>query len=280
MAARARLQGQPGRRAAPRHRLRAGGLPRAGRSAASGSTTRSTASWSRSTTTSVQQALGVVGREPRWAIAFKFAPTTAVTKLREIEVNVGRTGNMMPFAMLEPVQVGGVTVSKATLHNEEDIARKDIREGDEVVIMRAGDVIPQVVSPITQRRTGKEKHYRPPKKCPACGTTTVKPEGEVWTRCPNRCDCPGQILQALKHFSSKRRDGHRGLRREARLPLLRRGARALAARHLPPDRRAAGAARGLPAQVGREPGRTRSSARSGSRSTACCTRSASRASAA
>jgi DNA ligase (NAD+) len=101
------------------------------------------------------------------------------------------------------VHVGGVTVEKATLHNEEDLARKDIREGDEVVVMRAGEVIPQVVSPITQRRTGKEKRYRPPRKCPACGTPTVKPEGEVWTRCPNRYDCPGQILQALKHFTSK-----------------------------------------------------------------------------
>jgi DNA ligase (NAD+) len=151
----------------------------------------------------VQQLLGVVGREPRWSIAFKFAPTTAVTKLLKIGVNVGRTGNMVPFAILEPVQVGGVTVSKATLHNEEDISRKDIREGDEVVVMRAGDVIPQVVSPVTQRRTGKERRYRPPARCPACGTKTVKPDGEVWTRCPNRSDCPGQVLQALKHFTSK-----------------------------------------------------------------------------
>jgi DNA ligase (NAD+) len=147
-----------------------------------------------------QSVLGVVGREPRFAIAFKFAPTTAVTKLVEIGVNVGRTGNMIPFAILEPVQVGGVTVGKATLHNEEDIARKDIREGDQVVVMRAGDVIPQVVSPVTQRRDGSERAYVPPAKCPMCGTKTVKPEGEVWTRCPNRNDCPGQIVQALKHF--------------------------------------------------------------------------------
>ena len=151
----------------------------------------------------VQQALGVVGREPRWAIAFKFAPTTAVTRLEKIEVNVGRTGNIVPWARLEPVQISGVTVGKATLHNEEDIARKDIREGDQVVVMRAGDVIPQVVSPVTQRRTGKEKRFRPPKKCPECGTPTVKPEGEVWTRCPNRLDCPGQIVQAFKHFVSR-----------------------------------------------------------------------------
>jgi DNA ligase (NAD+) len=109
----------------------------------------------------------------------------------------------VPWARLEPVQIAGVTVGKATLHNEEDIARKDIREGDQVVVMRAGDVIPQVVSPVTQRRTGKEKPYKPPKKCPECGTPTVKPEGEVWTRCPNRNDCPGQIVQALKHFISR-----------------------------------------------------------------------------
>jgi DNA ligase (NAD+) len=151
----------------------------------------------------IQQALGVVGREPRWSIAYKFAPTTAVTKLKKINVNVGRTGNMIPWALLEPVQVSGVTVERATLHNEEDVARKDIREGDEVVVMRAGDVIPQVVSPVTQRRKGRERKYRPPRKCPACGTPTVKPEGEVWTRCPNRSDCPGQALQSLKHFTSK-----------------------------------------------------------------------------
>jgi DNA ligase (NAD+) len=150
-----------------------------------------------------QRELGIVGREPRWAIAFKFSPTTAVTKLHRIGVNVGRTGHLVPFAVLEPVEVGGVTVSKATLHNEEDLARKDIREGDEVVIMRAGDVIPQVVSPVTQRRTGKERAWVPPAKCPDCGTPTVKPEGEVWTRCPNRKDCPGQIVQALKHFVSR-----------------------------------------------------------------------------
>jgi DNA ligase (NAD+) len=151
----------------------------------------------------IQRRLGVVGREPRWAIAFKFSPTTAVTKLEQIAVNVGRTGNLIPFAVLSPVVVGGVTVGRATLHNEEDVQRKDLRAGDEVVVMRAGDVIPQVVSPVTQRRDGSERPYVPPERCPACGTPTVKPEGEVWTRCPNRSDCPGQILQALKHFVSR-----------------------------------------------------------------------------
>jgi DNA ligase (NAD+) len=148
--------------------------------------------------------LGVVGREPRWAIAWKFAPTTATTKLLEVVWNVGRTGHLVPFAMLEPVHVGGVTVSTATLHNEEDLARKDVRVGDEVVVMRAGDVIPQVVAPLVQRRENKSaRKPKPPKKCPACGTETVKPEGAVFTICPNRSGCPGQSFQHVKHFVSK-----------------------------------------------------------------------------
>jgi DNA ligase (NAD+) len=147
--------------------------------------------------------LGVVGREPRWAIAWKFPPTTATTKLREVVWNVGRTGHLVPFAILEPVHVGGVTVTTATLHNEEDLARKDVRIGDEVVIMRAGDVIPQVVSPLTQKRKRGARKPKPPKKCPACGTETVKPEGAVFTICPNRAGCPGQSFQHVKHFVSK-----------------------------------------------------------------------------
>ncbi len=147
--------------------------------------------------------LGVVGREPRWAIAWKFAPTTATTKMLDVVWNVGRTGHLVPFAMLEPVHVGGVTVSTATLHNEEDLARKDVRIGDEVVVMRAGDVIPQVVSPLVQRRKGRPRKPKPPKKCPACGTETVKPESAVFTICPNRTGCPGQSFQHVKHFVSK-----------------------------------------------------------------------------
>jgi DNA ligase (NAD+) len=147
--------------------------------------------------------LGVVGREPRWAIAWKFAPTTATTTLLKIFWNVGRTGHLLPFAQLEPVHVGGVTVGTATLHNEEDVARKDVREGDEVVVMRAGDVIPQVVSPLIQRRKKGARRARPPKKCPRCGTPTVKPEDGVFTICPNRAGCPGQVFQHVKHFVSK-----------------------------------------------------------------------------
>ena len=145
--------------------------------------------------------LGVVGREPRWAVAWKFPPITATTRLNRIVWNVGRTGRLLPFAMLEPVHVGGGTVSTATLHNEEDLARKDAREGDEVVVTRAGDVIPQVISPLIQRREGKRlRRAKPPKKCPACGTETVKPSESVWTICPNRRGCPGQNFQLVKHF--------------------------------------------------------------------------------
>jgi DNA ligase (NAD+) len=153
----------------------------------------------------LQRRLGVVGREPRGAIAWKFAPTTATTKLLKVAWNVGRTGHMVPFAQLEPVQVTGVTVKLATLHNEEDLRRKDVREGDEVIVMRAGDVIPQVVSPTAkaQRAKGRGPSPEPPERCPSCGTPTVKPEDGVWTICPNRASCPGQLFQAVKHFVSK-----------------------------------------------------------------------------
>jgi DNA ligase (NAD+) len=148
--------------------------------------------------------LGVVGREPRWAIAWKFPPTTATTTMTKVVWNVGRTGHLVPFAALEPVHVGGVTVTTATLHNEEDLARKDVRAGDEVVVMRAGDVIPQVVSPLIQRRKNKSaRKPKPPKKCPSCGTETVKPEGAVFSICPNRTGCPEQSFQHVKHFVSK-----------------------------------------------------------------------------
>jgi DNA ligase (NAD+) len=150
----------------------------------------------------LQRSLGVVGREPRGAIAWKFPPMTATTTLNKVSWNVGRTGHMIPFAELEPVQVSGVTVKLATLHNEEDLKRKDVRPGDEVIVMRAGDVIPQVVSPTAkaQKRKGRAPIAEPPAECPACGTPTVKPEDGVWTICPNRAGCPGQVLQHVKHF--------------------------------------------------------------------------------
>ncbi len=150
----------------------------------------------------LQRQLGVVGREPRGAIAWKFPPTTATTKLNSVEWNVGRTGHMVPFASLEPVQVSGVIVKLATLHNEEDLLRKDVRPGDEVIVMRAGDVIPQVVSPTSKAQRAKRRADPPhaPERCPACDTPTIKPEGSVWTICPNRAGCPGQVFQAVKHF--------------------------------------------------------------------------------
>jgi DNA ligase (NAD+) len=172
---------------------------------------------------SLWRELGVVGREPRWAIAWKFAPTTATTKLRAVVWNVGRTGHLVPFAMLEPVHVGGVTVSTATLHNEEDLARKDVRVGDEVVVMRAGDVIPQVVAPLTQRRKGRPRKPKPPKRCPACGTPTVKPEGAVFTVCPNRAGCPGQSFQHVKHFVSRGAMDIDGLGEKQALRFLEQG---------------------------------------------------------
>jgi DNA ligase (NAD+) len=142
-----------------------------------------------------QRRLGALHERPRWARAFKWAPMTAVTRLNEIRIRVGRTGNLNPWAVLEPVEVGGVTVSRATLHNEEDINRKDIREGDDVIVQRAGDVIPQVVGPAGKHRRGT-KPFAMPTHCPLCGAEIVKPEGEVMHRCPNRA-CPSRGLETL-----------------------------------------------------------------------------------
>lgn len=146
--------------------------------------------------------LGAVGREPRWAIAYKFPPIQATTRLKDIGVNVGRTGTLNPFAILEPVQVGGVTVKLATLHNEDDIARKDLRIGDVVVVQRAGDVIPQVVKPVESKRTGKERVFRMPDRCPVCGSETVRKEGEAMRYCTNP-SCPAQTFRWLLHFGSR-----------------------------------------------------------------------------
>jgi DNA ligase (NAD+) len=150
----------------------------------------------------LQRALGFVGREPRWAVAYKFPPTQATTRLLDIGVNVGRTGSLNPYAILEPVRVGGATVKLATLHNEDDIRRKDIRIGDTVIVQRAGEVIPQVVGPVVSRRTGQERVYSIPKKCPECRTPVVRPEGEAMSYCPNRA-CPAQAFRLLTHFVSR-----------------------------------------------------------------------------
>jgi len=145
-----------------------------------------------------QSRLGSLHGRPRFARAFKWAPTSAVTRLLKIHVRVGRTGVLNPLAELEPVHVGGVTVSSATLHNEDDIRRKDIREGDLVIVQRAGDVIPQVVGPAGEHEPGT-KPWRMPKRCPLCSTEIVRPEGEVMHRCPNRA-CPSRGLETLYHW--------------------------------------------------------------------------------
>ncbi len=152
----------------------------------------------------LQRRLGSVGRDPRWAIAWKFAPTTAVTRLNDIGWNVGKFGDMRPYAILEPVAVGGVTIGSATLHNEEDLRRKDIRAGEDVIVLRAGDVIPQVVSPAPHvvEHEDRPQRPRPPARCPYCDTKTVKPRDSVFTVCPNRL-CPERAWQLLKHFVSR-----------------------------------------------------------------------------
>jgi DNA ligase (NAD+) len=152
--------------------------------------------------TEIQRRLGVVGRDPRWAIAWKFPPTTAVTRLNDVKWSVGKFGDLHPYAELEPVHVGGVTVKQATLHNEEDLARKDVRVGDDVIVLRAGDVIPQVLSPAPHavERKGRRRPPRPPRRCPVCSTPTVKDDG-VFTRCPNR-DCAARRWQLLTHFAA------------------------------------------------------------------------------
>ncbi len=159
----------------------------------------------------LQDDLGVVGgREPRWAVARKFAPDIAETKLLEIRVNVGRTGALNPYAVLEPVEIGGTTVTYATLHNEDLILAKDLRIGDTVQVKRAGEVIPQVIGPVPEKRTGDEKKWRMPTKCPVCGTPVVRDEEEVAIYCPNVA-CPGRRLEGLVHFASRGAMDIRGL---------------------------------------------------------------------
>jgi DNA ligase (NAD+) len=167
--------------------------------------------------------LGIVGeREPRYAIAYKFPPELETTRLLAIELNVGRTGSINPYAVLEPVEIGGVTVRQATLHNFDDIARKDLRIGDTVVVKRAGEVIPQVVGPVLERRVGRPRRYRPPEVCPACGTPLVRPEGEVMLYCPNG-SCPSRRYWSLVHFASRGAMDIRGLGERTAAQLLGSG---------------------------------------------------------
>jgi DNA ligase (NAD+) len=149
-----------------------------------------------------QEELGVVARDPRWAIAYKYPPTQVATKLLDIGINIGRTGSVNPYAILEPINIRGVTVSRAALHNEGDIQRKDLRIGDWVLVQRAGEVIPQVVKPIIERRTGQEQVYYLPERCPLCDTPIVRVPEQAMAYCPNLV-CPARNLEAIIHFVSK-----------------------------------------------------------------------------
>ncbi len=150
----------------------------------------------------LQREAGFRARSPRWAVAWKFPPHEERTRIIDIDIQVGRTGALTPVARLEPVSVGGVTVSNATLHNEDEIKKKGVLIGDWVFVRRAGDVIPEIVAPILQLRTGNEKPFKMPKKCPVCGTAVVRGEGEAATRCPNT-ECPAQIRERIRHFASR-----------------------------------------------------------------------------
>jgi DNA ligase (NAD+) len=180
----------------------------------------------------LQENLGAVGHEPRWAIAYKFPAVQGTTRLKEIRLSVGRTGTLNPYAVLEPVAVGGVTIRQAALHNEDDIRRKDIREGDWVYIQRAGEVIPEVIGPIVGRRTGKEKEFNLLEKifdkekgrpvCPVCGAEVFKPEGEVMYYCSNAA-CPAQVQARLELFTSRGAMDIRGIGESMSALLLREG---------------------------------------------------------
>jgi DNA ligase (NAD+) len=181
---------------------------------------------------SLHEELGDIGREPRWAIAYKFPAVQGTTVLKDIGISVGRTGTLNPYAILEPVAVGGVTIKQAALHNEDDIRRKDIRIGDTVIIQRAGEVIPEVVGPVVSRRTGQEKEFslleKLPKNdkrqpsCPECGGEVVKPEGEVMYYCSNAA-CPAQAQQRIEHFASRGAMDIRGIGENLSATLYKEG---------------------------------------------------------
>jgi len=183
-------------------------------------------------TLEIQRRLGDVGHEPRWAIAYKFPAVQGSTQLKEIRISVGRTGTLNPYAVLEPVAVGGVVIGRAALHNEDDIRRKDIREGDWVLVQRAGEVIPEIIEPIKSKRTGEEKEFSLIKKifdkeknrpaCPVCGAEVIKPEGEVMYYCSNAA-CPAQLQERLEHFASRGAMDIRGIGEAQSAILLREG---------------------------------------------------------
>ncbi|NLL89651.1 MAG: NAD-dependent DNA ligase LigA, partial [Dehalococcoidales bacterium] len=174
----------------------------------------------------IQQELGDVGREPRWAIAYKFPAIQANTLLKEIRISVGRTGTLNPYAVLEPVSVGGVTIKQATLHNEDDVRRKDIREGDTVIIQRAGDVIPQIVGSVLSKRPALSIEFSLQSKvngvCPECGSRIYKPEGEVMYYCPDAA-CPAQAVLKIEHFASRGAMDIRGVGEKMSVILYKEG---------------------------------------------------------
>jgi DNA ligase (NAD+) len=168
----------------------------------------------------LQRRLGATSKAPRWAIAFKYPPEEVTTKLQDIRVNVGRTGRVTPFAFMEPVQVGGVIVKLATLHNQDEVKRKGVLIGDTVVVRRAGDVIPEVLGPVVGLRDGSEREFVMPTHCPECGTELGRPEGEVDVRCPNAVSCPAQLREAIFHFAGRGAMDIDGLGYETAIALL------------------------------------------------------------
>ncbi len=171
----------------------------------------------------LQRRLGATSSAPRWAIAHKYPPEEATTTLHDIRVNVGRTGRVTPFAYMEPVQVGGVMVKLATLHNQDEVRRKDVRIGDTVVVRRAGDVIPEVVGPVAALRDGTEREFVMPTHCPECGTELGRPDGEVDVRCPNTVSCPAQLRESVFHFAGRGAMDIDGLGYETAIALLQAG---------------------------------------------------------
>ncbi len=170
----------------------------------------------------LQQRLGNIGHEPRWATAYKFPAIQGTTHLIDIGISVGRTGTLNPYAILEPASVGGVTIKQAALHNEDDIRRKDIRIGDTVIVQRAGEVIPEVVGPVASKRSGQEKSFTMPSHCPVCGAEAIRPESEVMTYCTNSA-CPAQVQERLEHFASRGGMDIRGIGESQSATLLKEG---------------------------------------------------------
>jgi DNA ligase (NAD+) len=171
----------------------------------------------------LQRRLGATSHAPRWAIAYKFPPEERTTLLRQIDVHTGRTGKVTPFAVLEPVIVGGVTITYATLHNADEVRRKDVRPGDTVIVRRAGDVIPEIVGPVAAKRSKSSRPWRMPKKCSSCGTPLVRLQGEAEWRCPNKAGCPDQSVEWLFHFAGRGAMDIEGLGYRTILALLEKG---------------------------------------------------------